>query len=99
MAKREMKTVIGEQPDVINEQTEAVEQKTAEEKPVLKYKINGCSKLRIRRKPDVNSDVICLVDESNELTVKEIEGNRDWVRVTTDSGKKGFCMKKFITIK
>ena len=95
MAKREMKTNVDEQTTVTNEQTEA----TQENEPTPLYKITGCSKLRIRKRPDANADIVCLVDETNDLTIKEVEGKKDWVRVTTDSGKKGFCMRKFVTIK
>lgn len=95
MAKREMKTTVDEQANVPNKQTETVEPK--ETAPV--YKITGCSKLRVRKKPASDADIVCIVDETNELTVTNLENNKDWVRVTTDSGKKGFCMKKFVTIK
>lgn len=110
MAKREMNTnvdeqtpVINEQTPVINEQIPVINEQTPVEEPkreeALVYVITGCSKLRIRKKPDANAEIVCLVDTTNELTVKEVEGKKDWVRVTTDSGKKGFCMKRFVTIK
>lgn len=97
MAKREMRTTVDEQTTVPNENTEVVEPKEGESTPV--YKITGCSKLRVRKKPEANADVVCLVDETSELKITNIENNKDWVKVTTDSGKKGFCMKKFVTIK
>lgn len=97
MAKREMRTTVDEQTPVLNENTEVVEPKAEDSTPV--YKITGCSKLRVRKKPEANADVVCLIDESNELKITNLENNKDWVRVTTDSGKKGFCMKKFVTIK
>lgn len=98
MAKREMKTNNDEQ--IVDAQDQTVDVTPKEKaQPTPVYVITGCSKLRVRRKPDANAEVVCLVDETNELTVKEVEGAKDWVRVTTDSGKKGFCMKKFVTIK
>jgi uncharacterized protein YgiM (DUF1202 family) len=101
MAKKEIKeNKVEEQvvpTEIVEEVTEVKEEKV-EETPVVKYKVNNCKKLNIRKKADIKSNVVCIVDETNELTIEEID-NKEWVKVITDSGKKGFCMKKYIAVK
>lgn len=78
---------------------EEVKEEIPETTPIIKYTVNNCKKLNVRKKPDITSNVVCIVDKTNELTIEEIKNNKDWVKVCTDSGKKGFCMKKYVAVK
>lgn len=61
--------------------------------------VTNCSRLNIRRKPDVNSGVVCVVNALSELMIEESQSTVDWYRVCTESGMEGYCMKKFVSTK
>lgn len=84
------------------EQTEAsVEELVEEVEPKVDpvYMINNCKKLNIRKKPNKNSDVLGVVTAVNTLTIEEIKSKPEWVKVITDSGIEGYCMKQYVAVK
>ena len=61
-------------------------------------KVEGCKKLNVRKEPDTEADVVCVVPEGTEVIVDEEESTVDFYKVCTSAGIEGFCMKKFISV-
>lgn len=60
--------------------------------------VSACNKLNVRKKPSIDADVVCVVDEGEKLTIDTTDSANGWYRVTTKRGKYGYCMAKYITI-
>lgn len=69
-----------------------------ENKPVYAY-VDNCEKLNIRKNPNKNADVRCVIPAKTEVTIDLAKSTVDWYSVCTASGIEGFCMKNFLTIK
>ena len=59
--------------------------------------VNGCVKLNVRINPTIDSEVVCVINENDEVIIEDVFG--DWYSVTTKDGDEGYCMSKFITVK
>lgn len=57
-----------------------------------------CTKLNIRKMPNLNSEVICAVDVGTKVSVDIEESTNAWYKVCLDTGDFGYCMKNYITI-
>lgn len=83
-----------EAEQVVEETVEApVEQKT-----ILGI-VTDCVKLNVRKNPNLNSDVVTIIDARADVTINEEESTKDFYKIHTASGVNGYCMKKYITIK
>lgn len=62
--------------------------------------VAGCSKLRIRKKPSTEGDVMCVVDAGTVLMI-DIQAvvPKEWFKVYTEAGVEGFCMREFVEIR
>lgn len=87
-------TTVDEVEEVV-EVVEEVEEPTAYKKGIVK----GCDRLNIRDKASMDGKRIETVPVKTELTVKPDESTKEWLSVITPSGKIGFCMKKYVTVK
>lgn len=58
--------------------------------------VHNCTRLNIRKRDDVESDVLCVVKEGEELQI--IADGGEWLSVCTASGIEGFCMAKFVAV-
>lgn len=58
----------------------------------------NCTKLNVRKKPDVTSDPACTIDAGVEVKIID-SPNNEFYKVELKNGKKGYCMKKYIKIK
>lgn len=54
------------------------------------------SKLNVREKPDINSDVIDTLDPGDEVEVREVRG--EWSYVYVDNTLQGYSMTKYIKV-
>lgn len=83
-------------------ETEEVVEEPVEKKPVNKpvygY-VNDCSRLNIRKAPNINSAPLCVVDVNTKLVINESNSTADWYSVVTPSGVEGYCMRKFVRTK
>lgn len=61
--------------------------------------ISGCRKLNVRSEPDINSAVICIVDEKTQVIIDEQESTEDFYKVYIPANISGFCVKKFVSKK
>ena len=62
----------------------------------------GCVKLNVRKEPNKDSEVVCVIEEFHELTIDTVQSTNDFYKIYTsvnDVLVEGYCMKKFINIK
>lgn len=83
-----------EENEVVTEETEVIEDKTPDEVPKPIYGVVNCSKLNIRRGPSIDTASLCIVEGGSKLDVEQY--NEEWLKVLTEDGISGYCMRKFI---
>lgn len=83
-----------EENEVVTEETEVIEDKTQDEVPKPVYGVVNCSKLNIRRGPSIDTASLCIVESGSKLDIEQF--NEEWLKVLTEDGISGYCMKKFI---
>ena len=76
------------------EETEVIEDKTPDEVPKPIYGVVNCSKLNIRRGPSIDTASLCIVEGGSKLDIEQF--NEEWLKVLTEDGISGYCMRKFI---
>lgn len=74
--------------------TEVIEDKTSDEVPKPVYGVVNCSKLNIRRGPSIDTASLCIVEGGSKLDIEQY--NEEWLKVLTEDGISGYCMRKFI---
>ena len=87
-------TEIVEKNEVVTEETEVIENKTPDEVPKPVYGVVNCSKLNIRRGPSIDTASLCIVEGGSKLDIEQY--NEEWLKVLTEDGISGYCMRKFI---
>lgn len=83
-----------EETEVVTEETEVIEDKTPDEVPKPIYGVVNCSKLNIRRGPSIDTASLCIVEGGSKLDIEQF--NEEWLKVLTEDGISGYCMRKFI---
>ena len=83
-----------EENEVVTEETEVIEDKTQDEVPKPVYGVVNCSKLNIRRGPSIDTASLCIVESGSKLDIEQFY--EEWLKVLTEDGISGYCMKKFI---
>lgn len=83
-----------EENEVVTEETEVIEDKALDEVPKPVYGVVNCSKLNIRRGPSIDTASLCIVEGGSKLDIEQY--NEEWLRVLTEDGISGYCMRKFI---
>lgn len=61
--------------------------------------VTDCFKLNIRKRPNIDSEVICVVPAFSELTITMDKSTSKWFKVCTETGETGYCMKKYVAVK
>lgn len=56
-------------------------------------------KLRVRKQANIESEIICLLNEGDEVEIIKEKSTHKFYRVVLASGIKGFCLKEFIRLK
>lgn len=59
----------------------------------------GCTKLNVRAYPSINSDVVTVINVNDKVTIYPAASNKEWFKVLTADGDRGFCMRKFVDVK
>ncbi len=95
MAKRELKKV---NTEVEETKVETEEDSGVQAAPALIGVVTNCSKLNIRKSPDLKSEVVTQVNVKSELGIIS-DKKKDWYQVSVIPGVEGYCMKKYITLK
>ena len=83
-----------EENEVVTEETEVIKDKTPDEVPKPVYGVVNCSKLNIRRGPSIDTASLCIVEGGSKLDIEQY--NEEWLKVLTEDGISGYCMRKFI---
>ena len=83
-----------EENEVVTEETEVIEDKTPDEVPKPVYGVVNCSKLNIRRGPSIDTASLCIVEGGSKLDIEQF--NEEWLKVLTEDGISGYCMREFI---
>ena len=83
-----------EENEVVTEETEVIEDKTPDEVPKPVYGVVNCSKLNVRRGPSIDTASLCIVESGSKLDIEQF--NEEWLKVLTEDGISGYCMRKFI---
>lgn len=83
-----------EQAQEIMEESQEVEEAV----PTVGF-VDNCECLRVRKESNVDSEELCIINKLSEVVI-DLDNSTDYFyKVTTSEGVKGYCMKKFITIK
>lgn len=71
---------------------------TAESKTaaVAKGVVANCAKLNVRAKDNINGDVVAILNAGDEVSIDVDKSTKDWFKIRTADGVKGYCMKKFV---
>ena len=83
-----------EENEVVTEETEVIEDKMPDEVPKPVYGVVNCSKLNIRRGPSIDTASLCIVEGGSKLDIEQY--NEEWLKVLTEDGISGYCMREFI---
>ena len=83
-----------EETEVVTEETEVIEDKTPDEVPKPVYGVVNCSKLNVRRGPSIDTASLCIVEGGSKLDIEQF--NEEWLKVLTEDGISGYCMREFI---
>lgn len=102
------KTMVKENFDVKEVTEEAVEEsveETTENKSNESTKLTPVPigvvkslRLNIRRRPDIDSDPLCVVEKGYKLKIDKNYENDDWFKVVTPDNVSGYCMLKFVDV-
>ena len=65
--------------------------------PIVGVVVN-CKKLNVREEPHIESDVLCVINNGDEVAVDIFETTEEFYKVCTEAGVEGFCMKKYIEV-
>lgn len=87
-------TEMVEENEVVTEETEVIEDETPDEVPKPVYGVVNCSKLNIRRGPSIDTASLCIVEGGSKLDIEQY--NEEWLKVLTEDGISGYCMREFI---
>lgn len=84
--------------EIIKEEIIKEENIKEEIKRTVKGKVIDCTRLNVRRRPNMDSEVNCIIDVDSIVEINENKSNDEWYRVTTDNGVYGYCMKQYISL-
>ena len=62
----------------------------------VRFKKVKCSALNVRSKPSIDSFDINLLVKDDVVECDKNFKDDNWDHITTEDGKEGFCMKKFL---
>ena len=96
---------VTEAVETAEEVTEAVETVETDEKVVEEekekvleaaplYGIVNCARLNVRRGPSIDTSSVYVVESGSKLEIEYF--NDEWLKVVTEDGISGYCMKKFV---
>ena len=89
--KQVEKPIVTPKPQLVRETVETVTLPAA-----VEGKVAHCSKLNIREKPIVNSDIVCVLDVMSEVQIDVNKSTENWFYVCCANGAEGYCMKEYI---
>lgn len=85
-----------EQPVIEEVASEVTEEPKTDE--LLDGIVHNCVKLNVRRNPSIESDVVAVLNEQDQIKVKDVDTLSDWYFIQLPNGEEGFSMKKYIAV-
>lgn len=76
---------------------EEIEIEESEPTPI-KGVVVDCKKLRLRKEPNLEGEVLVLLNNGDSVTVDLDNSTEEWIKVYTENNIDGYCMRKFISI-
>lgn len=67
------------------------------EEPVFGLVVD-CLKLRVRTRPNKESEVLCVLDKGDKVEIIKEKSTHKFYKIVLPSGVEGFCLKDFIEI-
>ena len=87
------------EPEFAFEEDKDKETEIEESEPTpVKGVIVDCKKLRLRKEPNLESEVLVLLNNGDSVTVDLDNATEEWIKVSTENNIDGYCMRKFILI-
>lgn len=83
---------------MVQEELKEVVEEPKIEPTVLFGKVSNCSRLNVRRKPNINAKVVAVIDMKTKVRIDNSESNDDWCKVYVKPEVEGYCMRKYLTI-
>lgn len=88
--------------DVENQQVidETIEEQIEEVAvaPELRGVVCKCDRLNVRKKPNGDADVICVINKGTNVLINEEKSTKDFYAVEVNPHTSGYCMKKYLAI-
>lgn len=56
----------------------------------------NCGKLNVRANPDIDSDIVTVLNAMSEIEINVNESTGEWFKVCTATGIEGYCMREFV---
>lgn len=72
--------------------------KTKTDPKLVRGIVADCARLNVRSLATMTSGVVAILTRGDLVTVDQKNSEEGWYAITTKSGKKGYCMKKYIKI-
>lgn len=83
----------------VNEKNfESVNEENVEIANVIDGIVTDCAKLNVRQEPNVDSDIVTVINVGTRVIVDEDSSTDDFYKIVTASSVEGFCMKDYIEI-
>ena len=61
-------------------------------------KVNNCKKLKVRKLPSRDAEIVSELLEGSEVMIDEKESTALFYKICTEHGIDGYCMKDYITV-
>lgn len=84
-------------PELVFEEKTETDIEESEHTPV-KGVVVDCKKLRLRKEPNLEGEVLDLLNAEDTVTVDLDNSTEEWIKVSTENGIDGYCMRNFILI-
>lgn len=56
----------------------------------------NCGKLNVRAEPNIDSDIVTVLNVMSEIEINVNESTGKWFKVCTATGIEGYCMRQFV---
>lgn len=83
-----------------SEESKETEVESEVEPEVHNTGVVTANKLNVRKEPSKESEVLCIIEKDEEVTLSDEEASyEDFYKVITSTGVEGYCVKEYINIK
>ncbi len=65
----------------------------------VKGYVANCEKLNVRKEPNTDSEIVCIIDKDSEVVLESIAVINGFYKINTAYGVEGYCMKEYIEVK